>query len=180
MLTKSLSLIMLSFPEFFILTDKNFTAPNLNLVNEPDLTRILKFEIFLHLDKQLWAAHVILGYKPVLTSFQSPKYIINAKDPWLHQINIIVPDFLGSPPLASTQPVELPIQRASGEEATSSHLAPEEELNKVIEVIDSEEDFEVFDQSSPIESHCVSLSYLPPIHVSSNQEPSDILEAMVL
>jgi len=60
------------------------------------------------------------------------------------------------------------------------HPTLEEELNKVIEVVDSEEDFEVFDWSSPIESHRTSLSYLPPAHVSSNQEPSDIPEAMVL
>ena len=93
---------MLSFLEFFFLMDKNFIAPNLNLVNEPDLTKILKSKIFLHLVGQLWAAHVILRYKSISISFQSPKYVIKAKDPWLHQINIAVPDFLGGPPLAST------------------------------------------------------------------------------
>ena len=114
MLTKSLSLIMLSFPEFFFLTDKNFTALNLNLVNEPDLTRILKFEIFLHLDRQLWAAHVILGYKPVLTSFQSPNYIINAKDPWLHQINNVVPDSSAVLPLQALNQLNCPFNELPG------------------------------------------------------------------
>ena len=65
----------------WIFADKNFTAPNLNFINEPDLTRILKSEIFLHTDKQLRATHIILEYKPISTSFQSPKYIIKAKDP---------------------------------------------------------------------------------------------------
>ena len=66
---------------FRIFADKNFTAPNFNFVNEPDLTRILQFEIFLHTNRQLCAVHVILGYKPILASFQYPKYVIKAKDP---------------------------------------------------------------------------------------------------
>ena len=67
-----------------ILANKHFTAPNLNLVNKPDLTRILQSEIFVHTDGQLRAAHIIFGYKPISTSFQAPKYIIKAKDPRLH------------------------------------------------------------------------------------------------
>ena len=66
-----------------ILTDKHFTAPNLNLVNNPDLTRILQSKIFVHTDGQIRAAHIILVYKPISTSFQVPKYIIKAKDPRL-------------------------------------------------------------------------------------------------
>lgn len=72
-----------------------------------------------------------------------------------------------------TQSAELPIQRvpkeeatfsylAPKEEATSSYLAPKEEVTKVIEVLDSEEDFEAFNRSSPIESPYTSPSYLPP------------------
>ena len=120
------------------------------------------------MDGQLQTTHIIFGYKPIFTSFQSPKYVIKAKDPWLHQINIVVPGFLGGPPPVGTQPVELPTQRVSREEATSLYPAPEEEVTKVIEVVDSEEDFKVFDRSSPMESPHTSLSYLPFAQVSNN------------
>ena len=149
---------------FGIFADKNFTTPNLNFINEPDLTRILKSEIFLHTDKQLRATHIILEYKPISTSFQSPKYIIKVKDPQLHQINIAVPSFLNGPHLVSTHSVELPTQRASKEEVTSNPVL-EEEATKVIEVVDSSEDFNedfgVFDQSFPTESLLATFSHLP-------------------
>ena len=132
------------------------------------------------MDEQLHATHVILGYKPISTSFQSTKYVIKAKDPRLQQINVAIPGFLGSPPPTGIHPIELPIQRAFGEEVTSSYPAPEEEVAKVIEVTDSKEDFMVFDRSSPIKSPNVSFSHLPSAQVSSNQEPSNIPKAMVL
>lgn len=91
--------------------DKHFTALNLNLVNEPDLMRTLQFEIFVHSDEQLRVAHVILGYKPISTSFQDPKYVIKAKDSWLHKINVAVPGFLAGPPPEGTHRVELSSQR---------------------------------------------------------------------
>lgn len=50
----------------------------------------------------------------------------------------------------------------------------------MIEVTDFEEDFEVLNQSPPAKSLHASFSYLPPAQVSSNQEPSDVSEAMVL
>lgn len=89
-------------------------------------------------------AHVILGYTPISTNFQAPKYVIKAKDPQLHQINIAVPSFLFGPPLKGTHLIELPSQRSAKEKATSSHLIPEEAA-KVMELLDSEEDFQVFD-----------------------------------
>lgn len=157
---------------FGIFANKNFTAPNLNFVNEPNLTRIVKSKIFLHTDGQLRAAHVILGYKPISTRFQTPKYIIKAKDPQLHQINIAVPGFLNGPPPEGTHPVELPAQRASKEEAAPSSLAPEEEATKVIKVVDvgedSYKDFGVFDQSFPTESSPTTFSHLPSAQGSSS------------
>nr|POE89184.1 hypothetical protein CFP56_59778 [Quercus suber] len=94
----------------FVVTDKQFTAPNFNLVNRKDLNRILQFEIFLHKDSQLRATHVILGYKPISSNFQSPKNIIKAKDPRLHLIDFAVPGFITSPPLEGTYHVNLPKQ----------------------------------------------------------------------
>ena len=169
---------------FGILTDKHFIAPNLNFVNEPDLTRILQSEIFIHTNGQLRAAHIILGYKPISTSFQAPKYVIKAKDPQLHQINIVVPGFLTSPPPVGTHPVELPTQRAPEEEATSSNLTPEEEATRVIKVVDSSEDinedFRVFNQPRSIESPGATFKHLHPAQVRSIQESSDIPNSMVL
>nr|POE52479.1 hypothetical protein CFP56_77091 [Quercus suber] len=82
--------------------DKQFTTPNFNLVNHEDLNRILQSEIFLHKDEQLRAAHVILGYKPISSSFQSPKHIIKAKDPRLPLIDVAVLGFIASPPPKET------------------------------------------------------------------------------
>ena len=83
----------------------------------------------------------------------------------LHQINIAVPGFLSSPPPGNTHPVELPTQRASKEEVTSSNPVPKEEATKVIQVVDSSEDFDedlgVFDQSFPTESLLATFSPLP-------------------
>ena len=78
--------------------DKYSAILNLNLVNEPDLTKILKAEIFVHKDGQLRVTHLILGYDPMSSSFQAPKYMIKARDPLLHQINIAVLSFLVTGP----------------------------------------------------------------------------------
>ena len=86
---------------------------------------------------QLCTAYVILEYKPISSSFQSPKYIIKAKDPWLQQINIAILGFLTSSPPEGTHQVGLPTQCITKEKATSSHSTPEEETVRVIEVLDS-------------------------------------------
>ena len=50
---------------------------------------ILKAETFVNkVDNQVRAAHKILGYDPIQKSFTAPKYVIRAKDPWLHRITI--------------------------------------------------------------------------------------------
>ena len=74
----------------------------------------------------------------------------------------------------------MPTQHVTGEEATSSHPTLEEATFKVIVVTDFEEDFEVLNQSPPAKSPHASFSHLPPTQVSSNQETSDVPEAMVL
>ena len=105
--------------------------------------------------------------------------MIKAKDPWLQQINIAIPGFLVSTPLESTQPVELPFQHIAEEEATSSLLVPEV-IAKVVEVSDSEEDFEVFNQPLSPEPIDANFSHLPPAQVSNIQEAPSIPNAMVL
>ena len=95
---------VLTFGKF---ANKYSAIPNLNLVNEPDLTKILKAEIFVHTDRQLRASHLIIGCDPISFSFQAPKYMIKAKDPRLHQINIAVLGFLVGLALEGVQQMEL-------------------------------------------------------------------------
>ena len=64
--------------------DKHAAIPNFNLVNQPSLDKILKAEVFVRSDGQLRAAHLILGYKPLSSSFQASKCQIKARDPRLH------------------------------------------------------------------------------------------------
>ena len=149
--------IVFTFGEF---ANKYFAMPNLNLVNEPDLTKILKIEIFVHTDGQLRVAHLILGYNPTLSNFQAPKYMIKAKDLGLHQINIAVPSFLAGPAPKGVQQLELRFQRTSKEEATFSQPAPKETV-RVVEVSNSKEDFEFFNQIQSPEPPVIDFSHLP-------------------
>ena len=102
---RSLIILLLFF--FFFVADKQFTTPNFNLVNCEDLNKIIRSEIFLHKDGQLYVAHIILGYKPISSSFQSPKLLIKAKDPRLLLIDIVVPGFLIGLLLEGTHNVNL-------------------------------------------------------------------------
>ena len=165
-----------TFSEF---ADKYSAIPNFSLVNELDLTRILKAEIFAHTDGQLRAAHIILGYDPISSSFQAPKYVIKVKDPPLHQINITISSFLAGSTPKGTQLVELPFQRTAEEEATLSQPIPKETAN-VVEVSDSKEEFEVFNQLQSPKPSDVDVSHLPSAQVSNVQEAPSIPNAMVL
>lgn len=91
------------------MVDEYHTVPIKHLVNFKDLNRLLKLEIFLHKDGQLWAAHVILGYKPSTKRFQTPKNVIKAKDQRLALIDVVIPGFLlSAPPSEGTQEAQLP------------------------------------------------------------------------
>ena len=90
------------------LADKYHIALNKNLVNFPDLNRILRLEIFLHKDGQLEAVHIILGFEPISKHFQSLKNVIRAKDRRLALIDVAVPSFLlTDPPPVGTQDAQL-------------------------------------------------------------------------
>ena len=51
-------MIFFVFPNGFV--DKNAAIPNFNLMNQASLDKILKAEVFIHIDRQLKAAHLIL------------------------------------------------------------------------------------------------------------------------
>ena len=74
--------------------DRHAAKPNLNLVNKDSLNKILQAKVFVNEDGQLRAAHLILGYKLILSNFQAPKCIIKARDPRLQRISVAIPGFL--------------------------------------------------------------------------------------
>ena len=135
--------------------DKRATKPNLSLVNEASLDRILQAEVYVNeADGQLRAAHLILGYTPLSLAFQAPKCVIKAHDPWLHRISVahqgfIIPEGVPIPKDTSrTQPlfVATPSRGAS-----SSQLVLEEEEERspeeVVDLLGSSDEFEIFNQT---------------------------------
>ena len=87
--------------------------------------------------------------------------MIKAKDHRLHLINIIVPGFLDpSPTPEGVQQVELPFQYTVEEEVTPSQPTIKEEEEEV-EVSDSKDDFEVFNQPNPQKFQLVVSNILP-------------------
>ena len=153
------------FPNGF--TNKHAAIPNFNLVNQPSLDEILKAEMFVHSDGQLRATDLILSYNLLTSNFQAPKCVIKVKDPCLHQISVAAPGFLTIDPIPrGVLKVTLPPQYTT-REATSSHPGiKEEEEEEIVDVSNSEDDFEVFNLLSSLESPIGDLSLLPPTQVS--------------
>ena len=101
---------------------------NFNLLNQ-----VLRSEIYLHWDGQLRVVHVILGFNPISTCFQVSKHVIKAKVSCLVLIDVAIKRFIGKPPPAKTQLVQL--------------LDQPETQPLVMEITSSDneaEDFEVF------------------------------------
>ena len=120
---------------------------------------------------QLRAAHLILGYTPLSLAFQAPKYVIKARDPRLHRISVAYQGFVilegvpipeGTP---RTQPlfVATPSIGASSsqlilEEREERKEEEEEEKEKekgsegIVNLTDSSNEFEVFNQPPSPES----------------------------
>ena len=57
------------FASWLFFTDKRYVAPNLNFVNVLDLSKVLRFEVFVSEDRQLRAVHLILNFKPLSDKF---------------------------------------------------------------------------------------------------------------
>ena len=147
--------------------------------------------MFVHKDDQLRAAHLILVYTPLLSSFQVPKSVIRAKDPSLHLINVAAPGFLNSGPIPQGVIKVKPILPYKAEdEATPSPPVikeeeeenEEEENEQVVEVLDSkdksEDDFEVFNQPESPEVPTGDFSHLLSTKLSQTQGDLLVLEAM--
>ena len=107
-------LCYLTFNDLYLMpvVDRRATEPNFSLVNREGLDKILKAEVFVNEDdRQLQAAHLILGITPISHAFQAPKCVIKAHVPRLRRISVDVEGFLlpeGAPILEgtfSTQPI---------------------------------------------------------------------------
>ena len=138
--------------------------PNFNLINQKSLDKILKVEVFVHSDGQLRAAHLILGYTTISKNYQAPKCIIKAEGTF------------------TTNPipkVALPPQYKV-EKATSSHPATtkEEEEEEIVEVSDSEDKFDVFNQPLSPKASTGDLRLPFPSQSSHHRGSISILDDM--
>ena len=169
------------------IADRCATEPNFNLVNNEGLDKILKAEVFVNEDDgQLRAAHLILGITPISCAFQAPKCVIKAHDPHLRRISVIVDVFLFPEGVLipegtfSTQPILFPGPTTEGTQsstsipegipkvgasssqqftgiATSSRTKDSKE-EEVVEVTDSEDEFEVFNKDLSLETSVTDLN----------------------
>ena len=94
-------------------------------------------------------------------------------------INVAVLGFIAGPPLEGTQHIDLTNQQTANEEVILPN-SEKEEFVRELEVVDLEEDFDVFSRPKFAESSSVSSRHLFSAQISSNQETTNIPEAMVL
>ena len=96
-------------------------------------------------DNQVRAAHKILGYDPIQKSFLAPKYVIRAKDPWLHRITVAEHGFL-LPEGSSARGGATLADSSSSQQAAEAEEVGAEGKEQVIELGQSEDEFGAFDQ----------------------------------
>ena len=138
--------------------------PSLLLVNKASLDRILQAEVYINKsDGQLRAMHLILRYNPISCAFQAPTCVIRARDPRLHRISVayegfVVPEGIPLPrysPLTQLLPVATlaagaaslpPIFQVEEEEEA------EQEEEGFVDLIESTDDYEVFNQPPPLKN----------------------------
>ena len=107
-----------------------------------------------------------------------PKNVIKAKDPRLPLISVVAPSSLTTSPIPKGVFEVTLLSQYTAREATSSQPTIKEEEEEVVNVSDSEDDFEVFNLPSLSENSVGDLSLLPLAQVSCSQEDPTILEVM--
>ena len=131
-------------------------------------------------DSQLRVAHVILGYTPISFACQAPKCVIKANDPRLHHISVaykgfVVPEGIPIPegtPLTQPLFVGIPSVGASSsqpvlkEEEEEREKEEEENLEGIVDLSDSSDEFKVFNRPLSPESTSVDLN---------NQQQVDVI-----
>ena len=112
-------------------------------------------------DGQLRATHLILGYTPISFAFQAPRCVIRAKDPRLHRISVayegfVVPEGILLPrysPLSQPLPVATLASGATSLPPPILQVEEKEEAEQeeegFVDLTESTDDFEVFNQLSP-------------------------------
>ena len=111
-----------------------------------------------------------MGYTPISKTFRAPKCVIQANDLRLQRISVAAPGFLlpgpkpkgvqaATPIFEGIPKVEASSPQQTTEAATSSRLINTEE-EEVVEVVDSEDEFEVFNQALSPETSVPNLG--PP------------------
>ena len=125
------------------------------------MDRILQAEIYVNeSDGQLRAAHLILGYNPILCAFQAPSCVIRAKDPRLCRISVAYEGFVvpqGIPlPRYSLLAEPLPVATLATGATSFPPIFQVEEEGEVeqeevgfVDLTLPTDDYEVFNQPSP-------------------------------
>ena len=170
-----IELTIITFSDVF--ADKDHVSPKLSLVNVLGLKFLLRSEIFMSEDNQLRAAHLILGYEPLLRIHQDVGQALRAGNPKLAQINVSKPGFLARrdlPPMVlhvqqNPPQFTIPLRQvlfeavaAAEEIASSLHLSLKEEIDRfhfVEEERTLEKPMELSD--SEIESDRLSIAHQP-------------------
>lgn len=104
--------------------------------------------------------------------------MIKVRDLCLHQINVTIFGFLVTSP--EVQQVKLPLQCTADEVIPSQPAIKEEEEEKVVEVSNFKDGFEVFNQPHSPKALTGDLRHIPPVQASHVQEDPNIPEVMVL
>ena len=113
-------------------------------MNIPALNYLLRSEIYVHKDGQLRACHLVLGYQPLTRAFQLVGHAIRAGSPRLARIDVSQPKFLARvdlkpvvlpgvrdpPSIVQLPPEDLEAAVPAEEEAESSRLSLEEEIDE--------------------------------------------------
>ena len=96
-------------------------------------------------NNQVRVAHKILGYDPIQKSFLAPKYVIRAKDPWLHRITVAEHGFL-LPEGSSAQGGATLAGSSSSYQAAETEEVRVESEEQVAKLGQSEDEFGAFNQ----------------------------------
>ena len=128
-----------------VFADKDHVSLKLSLVNVPGLNFLLRSKIFVSEDNQLWVAHLIQGYEPLLHIYQDVGQALRTGNSSLARIDVSKSGFLAKrdlPPMvfpAQQNPPQfaIPLQQvpfiavAVAEEiASSSRLSLKEEIDR--------------------------------------------------
>ena len=178
---------------FLYLIGRNHVSPRLSLTNVAALNYLLRSQIFVSDDRQLWAVHLILDYKPLSNTFQEVGNAIRANDYRLARIDMSRPHFLApydlppvdhpipqGVPLAVPPIQQVPLEAAAVEERVASSSSLEEEIDKFqfeeeetqgVEMIFISEAEEETDRQSCVQAPAPVITY---VEDSSNNKVEEM------